>query len=139
METFRGETIIISNPEPPPPDTGLFTALPGMIGQSRPNGLNQWGNLRLQAETVIEENHGQNFMKIFIYKYNDKFFYGFQVKIEKLIRQKMANINDPPLRSMEEAGAAAREQIIGICKTGHAIKKAFNNFTVIRYDQPELF
>jgi hypothetical protein len=51
--------------EAPPPDTGLFTVPPGMIGQSRPNGLDQWGNLRLEAEKIIEENHGQNFIKIF--------------------------------------------------------------------------
>jgi hypothetical protein len=125
--------------EPPPPETGLFTAPPGMIGQSRPGGLDQWGNLRLQAEKVIEENHGRNFIKIFIYKYNNQNFYGFQVKIEKLIRQKKANVNDPPLRSTEDARAAAREQIIGICKTGHAIKRAFNDFTVICYNQPESF
>jgi hypothetical protein len=129
----------IDTTEPPPPGDRLFTAPPGMIGQSRSNGLDQWGNLRLEADKVLEENHGKNFIKIFIYKYNNQFFYSFQVKIEKLIRQKKANINDPPLRSTEEARAAAREQIIGICKTGHAIKRAFNDFTVIRYNQPELF
>jgi hypothetical protein len=126
-------------PESPSPDTGLFSAPPAMIGQSRPDTLDQWGNLRLQAEKVIEETHGQNFIKILIYKYNEQYFYGFQIKIEKLVRQKKANIGDPPLQSTEAARAAAREQIIGICKAGHAIKKAFNDFTVIRYNQPELF
>jgi hypothetical protein len=122
-----------------PPPLGIFNqaALPGMIG--RPDILDQWGNIRLKAEKVIEETHGQNFIKIFIYKYNGQFFYGFQIKIEKLVRQKKANISDPPLQSTEEARAAAREQIIEICKSGHAIKKAFNDFTVIRYNQPELF
>jgi hypothetical protein len=134
------DTILnIDTTDTPPADTGLFTAAGGMIGQSCPNGLDQWGNLRLQAEKIIEENHGQNFIKIFIYKYNDQYFYGFQVKIEKLIRQKKANINDPPLQSTDGARAAAREQIIRICKTGHAIKRAFNDFTVICYNQPKLF
>jgi hypothetical protein len=123
------------------PPLGIFgpAAPPGMIGQSQPDILDQWGNFRLQAVKVIEENHGQNFIRIFIYKYNKQCFYGFQIKIEKLVRQKRANINDPPLRSTEAVRTAAREQIIGICKTGHAIKKAFNDFIVIRYNQPELF
>jgi hypothetical protein len=122
-------------PEAPPPETGLFSGPPaGETGD-----YDQWGNLRLQAEKIIEENHGQNFIKIFIYKYNGRFFYGFQIRIEKLVRQKRANINDPPMQSTEAAGEAARKQIIGICKTGHAIKKLFNDFTVIQYNQPELF
>jgi hypothetical protein len=137
----------IDNIEELPPETetlpplGIFTpaAAPGMIGQSRPESLDQWGNLRLQEEKVIEEIHGQNFIRIFIYKYNEQFFYGFQIKIGKLVRQKKANINDPPMQSTEAAREAARKQIIGICKTGHAIKKLFNDFTVIQYNQPELF
>jgi hypothetical protein len=130
--TIEGETT-----EAPP--LGIFG--PGMIGQSCPESpdYDAWGNIRLQAEKVIEENHGQNFIKILIYQYNKQFFYSFQVKIEKFIRQKRANIGDPPLESTEAARAAAREQIIKICKAGHAIKKAFNDFTVIRYNQPELF
>jgi hypothetical protein len=118
-----------------PLETGLFSGPPaGGTGD-----YDAWGNIRLQAQKVIEENHGQNFIKILIYQYNKQFFYSFQVKIEKLVRQKRANIGDPPLESTEAARAAARDQIIKICKAGHAIKKAFNDFTVIRYNQPELF
>jgi hypothetical protein len=137
----------IDNIEEPQPETealpplGIFAQAgpPGMIGQSRLESLDQWGNFRLQAEKVIEEIHGQNFIKVFIYRYNEQFFYGFQIKIGKLVRQKKANINDPPMQSREAAKEAARKQIIRICKTGHAIKKLFNDFTIIQYNQPELF
>jgi hypothetical protein len=130
----------IEEETPEAPSLGIFGP-GGKIGQSCPENqdYDAWGNFRLQAEKVIEENHGQNFIKILIYQYNKQYFYGFQIKIEKLIRQKKANIGDPPLGSVEAARAAAREQIIELCKMGHAIKKAFNDFTVIRYNQPELF
>jgi hypothetical protein len=112
-----------------------------VIGQSRPDSpdYDTWGNIRLKAERIIEENHGQNFIRIFIYKYNEQYFYGFQIKIEKFIRQKKANVDDPPMQSTEAAREAARKQIIKLCKAGHAIKKLFNDFTVIQYNQPELF
>jgi hypothetical protein len=122
------------------PPLGIFGP-GGMMDQSCPENpdYDTWGNIRLQAEKVIEENHGQNFIKILIYQYNKEYFYGFQIRIEKLIRQKKANISDLPLGSTEAAREAAREQIIELCKMGHAIKKAYNDFTVIRYNQLELF
>jgi hypothetical protein len=123
------------------PPLGIFGP-DGVIGQSCPDGpdYDQWGNVRADPVKVIEEAHGENFIKIFIYKApRDSYFFGFQLKIEKVVRQKRANIADQPHRGPESARMAARDMIIDICKKNHGIKRLFADFTVIRYNQPELF
>lgn len=109
----------------------------------------QWGNLKGTPAKTIEENHAENFVKIFIYQYSSintvinhrqaDFYFGFQLRIGKLVRQKQANIADSPCRSIESARIDARNMIIDICKKNRAIKKIFADFTMIGYDQLELF
>ena len=123
-------------PEGPPPDTGLFAETPP---EPETGDYDAWGNLRLEPVNVVQEAHGENVIRIFIYEYNGAFYFSFQIKIEKLVRQKMANVKDMPHTSIERARGAAREMIIGICKENRTIKKLFADFTIITYDQPELF
>ena len=103
------------------------------------NSIDSWGNLKAEPVKIIEENHGDNFIKIFLYEYSGSFFFGFQLKIEKVIRQKKANVADLPLKGPDAARTAAREMIVEICRKNNAIKRLFADFTVIRYNQPELF
>jgi hypothetical protein len=126
------------DPETEAPPLGIFGP-EGMIGQSCPN-YDQWGNIKADPVKIIEETHGENFIKVFIYKaHGDSYFFGFQLKIDKVVRQKRANIADPHHRGPDSARAAARDMIIDICKKNHGIKRLFADFTVIRYNQPELF
>jgi hypothetical protein len=122
--------------EGPPPDTGLFTAPPAEAGAG---DYDTWGNIRLEPVKAAQEAHGENCIRLFVYQYNGAFYFGFQIKIERLVRQKRANIKDIPHNTIEGARSAARNMIIEICKENHAIKKLFADFTVIKYDQPELF
>jgi hypothetical protein len=123
-------------PGEPPPDTGLFTASPP---EAENGDCDAWGNIRLDPVKTIEEAHGGNFVKIFIYEYRGAYFFGFQIKIEKVIRQKRANVQDLPLKALEAARKAARGMIIRICKENHVIKRLYTDFAVIGYNQPELF
>jgi hypothetical protein len=120
----------------PPPDTGLFAVPPP---EAESGDCDAWGNIRLDPVETIEEAHGGNFVKIFIYEYRGAYFYGFQIKIEKVVRQKAANVNDAPLKALEAARKAARGMIIRICRENHVIKRLFADFAVIGYNQPELF
>jgi hypothetical protein len=122
--------------EGPPPDTGLFVATPPEAGAG---DCDTWGNIRLEPVKTVNETHGENCVHIFVYQLGGAFYFGFQIKIDRVVRQKRANIKDIPHATAEGARAAARNMIIGICKENHAIKKLFADFTVIRYDQPELF
>jgi hypothetical protein len=122
--------------EGPPPDTSLFV---GPLAAPGGGDYDTWGNIRLEPVKALDEAHGANFVRVFVYQYQGAFYFGFQVKIERLVRQKKANIKDIPHASMDGARAAARKMIIDICKENHAIKKLFADFTVIKYDQPELF
>ena len=99
----------------------------------------QWGNLKITPIKTIEENHAGNFIKIFVYEYNQMYYFSFQLKIEKLIRQRLANIDNPPMQSIEKALQAARNIITDICRKNHTTKRIFEYFTKIIYDQPELF
>jgi hypothetical protein len=124
-----------------PPPLGIFTSPQVMPPEGEAPDYDQWGNIKTDPIKVVEETHGKNFIKIFIYTApgGNAWFFGFQLKIEKVVRQKLANIADPPLRGRDAAQLAARNMIINICKKNHAIKKIFADFTVIRYNQLELF
>jgi hypothetical protein len=99
----------------------------------------RWGNLRAAPAEIIEERHYDNFIKIYIHKYNDAFHYGYQVKIETLVEQKAANINNVAHPTPEAARQSAVVEVINICTAHRTARKAFADFTKIRYNQPELF
>jgi hypothetical protein len=124
------------DPGEPPPDTGLFAGPPP---EAENGNCDTWGNIRLAPVKTIEEANGKNFVKIFIYEYRGGYFFGFQIKIEKVVRQRAANVNDLPLKTLEAARGAARGMIVQICKENHVIKRLYTDFTVIGYNQPELF
>ena len=99
----------------------------------------QWGNLKCPPAKTVEENHNGDFIKIFLYEYTACFYFGYQIKLGKIIQQKKANITDQPLRTVETARIAAQNTIIDICRKNKAMKRIFEDFTVIKYNQQELF
>jgi hypothetical protein len=106
-----------------------------------PAYCDKWGNIRKEPERTIEENHGLNFIKIFIYEHGGLFFFGYQIKIEKLIRQKTGNIKNASFETIEAARIGAREELKNaIFKTrSRGVKMQFANFVKVYYNQPELF
>ena len=141
------ENIISLAYSDPPPLLGIFNA--PQISMSESEHYDQWGNLKGAPIKTIDEYHGESFIKIFIYQYlsivsaasgrTADYFFGFQLKLGQLIRQKRANIADRPIRSIDEARVAARNMIVDICRKNKATKSIFAEFTIIRYNQPELF
>lgn len=126
-----------------PPPLGIFVETP-----PETEFYDQWGNLKGPPVKTIEETHGENFIKIFVYQYTSintvacgretDYFFGFQIKIDKLIRQKRANIASPPMRNADEARLAAQKMIVDICRKNKAAKR-MADFQIISYNQPELF
>jgi hypothetical protein len=106
-----------------------------------PPACDRWGNIKAKPERTIEENHGKNFIKIFIFQISSNFYYGFQFRIEKLVRQKAANIKGQPYETLEAARIAAREELKKIIfKTrSRGLKMLFADFVNLYYNQPELF
>ncbi len=98
----------------------------------------KWGNIKKEPGKTIEENHGPNFIKVFIYRAGEGFYFGYQLKIKKLILQKQANIRDIPHETEEKARLAAREELIRLTSE-KKIKEVFITFDKICYNQPELF
>lgn len=96
-----------------------------------------WGNFINPLKT-IEQNHGNNFIKVFIYSFESRFYFGYQLKLEKLIREKKANISDIPYDTEEKARKAVRDELTRLV-TETKLKKAFITFDKICYNQPELF
>ena len=97
-----------------------------------------WGNIKKEPIEVIEENHGPNFIRVLIFAVNDRFFYGYQLKLSKIILQKQANINDKPEETKNNAKLAARDELINVAKEKN-INDIFIMFDKICYNQPELF
>jgi hypothetical protein len=123
-----------------PPPLGLFTPAAPQSEAPIPQ-FDQWGNIKTEPTNIIEETHGENFVKIMLYKSpgRDAWIFGFQLKIARVVRQKLANITDKPHKGPDAARRAARDMIIDVCRKNHGIKRLFADFTVIRYNQPELF
>lgn len=126
------------------PSLGIFDGSRPLMPESE--FYDKWGNLKIPPIKIIEENHGENSIKIFIYQYQAEgenspvnYYFGFQLKIEKLIRQKRANIADSPMRGIDDSRASAQNLILEMCKKNKIAKRTFAEFSIIRYNQPELF
>ncbi|GHU66519.1 hypothetical protein FACS189447_07550 [Spirochaetia bacterium] len=97
-----------------------------------------WGNFTMNPLKTIEENHDGNFINVFIYQYENCFYYGYQLKLNKIIKQKKASVFDPPIEAEEKARRAAQEDLKRLVSE-RKIKKVFLYFDKICYNQPELF
>jgi hypothetical protein len=97
-----------------------------------------WGNFNIEPFKTIEEIHGSNFIKVFIFKIDKQFFYGYQLKIDKVVRQKTANINDSSYGTEAAARIAARNELTGLTSEAK-LRRVFITFDKICYNQPELF
>lgn len=138
----------IEVPDEAPPALGIFDG--PRVNMPESEFYDAWGNLKGPPIKTVDEYHGDDFIKIFVYRYDDMsddsclgrpadYYFGFQIKIDKLVRQKTANIADKPSRSVDEARIEARDIIINICRKNRAIRRLFADFLIIRYNQPELF
>jgi hypothetical protein len=111
------------------------------MDEIRTNGaFNSLGNIRCPPEKVIEERHGNNFIKVLIYEHNGGFLYGYQIKIAGMIRQKAANVNDRIRGSSEAAFTDACKEIQNLCMAKRSVREIFIDFDKIMcYNQLELF
>lgn len=88
---------------------------------------------------IIEENHKKNYVKISIYEISGGFYFGYQLKVDRIVRQKCPTMNDTARTSAEEARLAARDEIKDLCGHNRFIREIFEDFTMIKYNQGELF
>jgi hypothetical protein len=98
-----------------------------------------WGNLRGEPYKLIEETHRENTVKVFIYRADMLFYYGYQLKVGTLLRQRAANIGAPAYKTEGAAREAAGKEIKIICDGNKNSKKYFEDFTQIRYSEYDLF
>jgi hypothetical protein len=98
-----------------------------------------WGNLRGDPYRLIEETCGENTIKVSIYKVDTRFYYGYQLKVGTLIRQKAANISAATHKTEGAAREAAGKEIEAVCAGNKNSKKFFADFTKIRYTEYDLF
>jgi len=108
---------------------------------SKPPGesCDTWGNIQGEPLCTVEERHGNCFVRIFIFCVNGRFYYGYQINIGTMVKQKTANINDHSFSSADFARSAASIEIERICNTNKNVKKIFADFIKIRYNQRSLF
>jgi hypothetical protein len=98
-----------------------------------------WGNLRGDPFNFIEETHGENTIKVFIYQVEMLFYYGYQLKVGTLLRQRVANIGAVAYKTEAAAQEAAGKEIEIICAGNKNSKKYFEEFTKVRYIEYDLF
>jgi hypothetical protein len=98
-----------------------------------------WGNLHGDPQKLIEEAHGDNFVKVSIYQVGDFYALGFQLKVGTLIRQKAANIGGAVFKTPGAAREAAGKEIEAICAMNKNSKKFFAEFSKICYTECDLF
>lgn len=98
-----------------------------------------WGNLRGDPLKVIEETRGENVIKVFIYQADARFYFGYQLKVGTLLRQRVANIGAVAYKTEVAAREAAGKEIEIMCGGNKNSKKYFEEFTKIRYTEYDLF
>jgi hypothetical protein len=98
-----------------------------------------WGNLRGDPHKLIEETRGENMIRVFVYKVDTHFYYGYQLKVGTLLRQRVANIGAAAYKTEGAAREAAGKEIKIICDGNKNSKKYFEEFTQIRYTEYDLF
>jgi len=103
------------------------------------NQCDVWGNVQGEPAGSTEERHGDWYVKITVYCVEGKFYYGYQIKIGTMIRQKTANIKDRAFSTAELARSSASVEIERVCNTNKNVKKLFADFIRIRYNQGSLF
>ena len=122
--------------EPNPNDIKGISLIP----EAPPNALcDAWGNICVEPCGQIEERHGDYFVRIFIHNFNDRYYYGYQLKIGTMIRQRVANAKDQGFSTTEIARSSASVEIERVCNTNKNVKKLFADFLRIRYNQGTLF
>ena len=101
----------------------------------------KWGNIKMPPEKSIEQHIAGDFVKVNIYKIEQGYFYGFQMKIRKLIYQKKANvIKDTPQENFDMAKITARREIADIVnRYSKKLIPFYLSFDKVCYNQPELF
>jgi hypothetical protein len=98
-----------------------------------------WGNIRAAPVKTIEESHGDNFIKVFIYEAKGAFYFGYQIKVGKTIQQKSANINDRAFDTKDLARIYGCSEAQAACGSNKNTLKLFAEFKKIKNAQPELF
>lgn len=101
--------------------------------------FNAFGVLTAEPLRIIEEKQKKNHVKILIYEAENAYFFGYQFKVDRLVRQKLPTISDKPLASLEEARMGAISEIRQICAHSRFVRDLFEDFTKIVYNQMELF
>jgi len=111
-----------------------------LVPPAPPNAVcDAWGNIKGEPAGSIEERHCEHYVKIFIYSVDGRFYYGYQIKVGTMIRQKAANINDRNFPTAELARSSASVEIERVCSTNKNVNKLFADFIRIRYNQGSLF
>ena len=98
-----------------------------------------WGCIRNEPVGTISEHIFEDYVKIYIYCVDSKYYYGYHIKIGTMLRQKAASINDRSFGNADHARAAASIEIESVCNTNKNVKSAFADFIRIRYNQGSLF
>ena len=103
--------------------------------------LNILNNKKITLTKVdtISENHKGNFIEINIYSLDNLFSFEYKMKIDNIINPKPPHEKDFVFLSKHEALKAAKKEVKENCKQSRKAKHLIEDFTVINYNQLELF
>ena len=87
----------------------------------------------------LHERHYDDFIELTIYRRNNLFAYGYKLKIHRIIRQKTPHEAAFIHTSITAALSAAKQNIQKQCSSNRKAKKTLLQFTIVLYNQLELF
>jgi hypothetical protein len=99
----------------------------------------RWGNIRAAPVKVVEETRGDNFIKVLLYEVDGLFYFGYQIKVGKTLRQKAANIHGRSFGTKELARICGCAEVEVTCNSNKNTRKLFTEFKKIAGAQLELF
>ena len=87
----------------------------------------------------LHERHSDDFIELIIYRLNNFFAYGYKLKIYRIIRQKTPHEAAFIHTSITAALSAAKQDIQKQCNSNRKAKTTLLQFTIVLYNQLELF
>jgi hypothetical protein len=100
---------------------------------------NEWGVCISRQDQTVVESHGKNTIKIRAYLDGGRWFYAYAIQIGSLVRSKQPTILDQTYDSLLSMKLAAKNELKKLCEYDRKTKKLFLDFTIISYNQLDLF
>ena len=101
--------------------------------------FNRYGRCTVTPDDVLKESHGKNKCCILLYELPSGWLYGYDIAIGDIISSRRPLSDDIYNKNALNAKLAAKKAIYAELNSSRKARKVFEDFSITRYEQLELF